>query len=119
MNICVGLIIPCLILTSGLADAATQAPWQAAPTVQIKDKAKPTFPAILEAARVKPVENDPVGTPTRATLAVELFLVLGISASLARVLPRNRRRRRRVHPVWAAREMSWMRCTIARNPFER
>lgn len=97
------------ILSAPLAMAATTASWPGPASIEASAP-QPVFPALLAAARVEPRPVETPQTPTRATLAIELFLVLGVSACLARSLPRNRRRRHRsgggIPRYWAAREMS-------------
>lgn len=55
--------------------------------------------------------------PTRMTMALQAQVIIAASLALVCFLPRNRRRRHQASR--AAVEISRIRCTMARNPFDR
>ena len=119
MKVLFGSTAICLLLLAGVGSAATIPPTGSQDLGHApKLPALPEFPEMLAAARVVVVAPERPRHPNRATLAVEMAVVMGGTIALANALPRNRRRRRKFQPR-AAREMSWIRCTMARNPFDR
>ena len=112
------LVLFALIALASGSRAATTAPSGTAGVFEPGPAARPTFPLLLAAAQLQPSAVETPARSNRATLALELVFVLGASAGLARALPRNRKRRRG-QAARAAREISWIRWTMARKPFER